>query len=244
MVAVNEPLKSSATISDYLRIARPDHWFKNIFMLPGTALALVFTGMPLQQALLPSLIALLSLCFGASANYVINEWLDAKTDQHHPVKKHRPGASRILNAQVVVAQYLILAAISLYLSLTVSYNLMFIICFFLFMGLNYNVPPVRLKDKVYLDVLSESVNNPIRLIIGWLAIVPTALPPSTILLSYWMGGAFLMAIKRFAEYRMIDDRQRAASYRKSFEVYSEDKLLVSAFFYALCSTFFLGIFLI
>ncbi len=31
-----------ATIKKYIAIARPDHWFKNIFMLPGTALALGF----------------------------------------------------------------------------------------------------------------------------------------------------------------------------------------------------------
>ena len=112
------------------------------------------------------------------------------------------------------------------------------------MGLIYNVPPIRAKDRPYLDVLTESVNNPLRLVIGWSALVVAALPPSSILLSYWMGGAFLMAIKRFAEYRMIDDPARAASYRASFAHYSEEKLLVSAFFYALCSAFFLGVFLI
>jgi len=37
------------------------------------------------------------------------------------------------------------------------------------MGLAYNVPPVRLKGWPYLDVLSESINNPIRLALGWLA---------------------------------------------------------------------------
>ena len=30
------------------------------------------------------------------------------------------------------------------------------------MGVAYNVPPVRTKDRAYLDVLSESVNNPLR----------------------------------------------------------------------------------
>ena len=32
-----------ATIKNYIAIARPDHWFKNIFMLPGTALALTMS---------------------------------------------------------------------------------------------------------------------------------------------------------------------------------------------------------
>ncbi len=28
-------------LRDYIRIARPDHWVKNIFMIPGMALAFV-----------------------------------------------------------------------------------------------------------------------------------------------------------------------------------------------------------
>jgi 4-hydroxybenzoate polyprenyltransferase len=41
-----------ATIKKYIAIARPDHWFKNIFMLPGTALALTMTTAPLNQDIL------------------------------------------------------------------------------------------------------------------------------------------------------------------------------------------------
>ena len=70
------------------------------------------------------------------------------------------------------------------------------------------------------------------------------LPPVTIVLGYWLGGAFLMAIKRYAEYRMIGDKSTAALYRKSFGQYTEQSLLISAFFYAMCSLFLCGIFII
>jgi Ca2+/Na+ antiporter len=53
-----------------------------------------------------------------------------------------------------------------------------------------------------------------------------------------------MAVKRYAEYRMIGNPERAGSYRKSFRYYTEKTLLVSAIFYALTSVFFCGIFLI
>lgn len=53
-----------------------------------------------------------------------------------------------------------------------------------------------------------------------------------------------MATKRYAEYRMIADKEIAALYRKSFRKYTEQSLLISAFFYALCSVFFCGIFMI
>ena len=53
-----------------------------------------------------------------------------------------------------------------------------------------------------------------------------------------------MAMKRYAEYRMIDDPERAGLYRKSFQSYTEQSLFLSSFFYALTTVFFLGIFLI
>ena len=53
-----------------------------------------------------------------------------------------------------------------------------------------------------------------------------------------------MAIKRYAEYRMIGNPEIAGSYRKSFSKYTEATLLCSAIFYALCSSFLVGIFLL
>ena len=86
----------------------------------------------------------------------------------------------------------------------------------LVMGLVYNVEPVRSKDKAYIDVLSESINNPLRLLLGWSAIIDSALPPISVLVSYWMGGAYLMAIKRYAEF--LDLKQIALLHlNKNFE---------------------------
>jgi 4-hydroxybenzoate polyprenyltransferase len=228
----------------YLKIARIDHWFKNVFMLPGTALALIFTGMPFSQAIIPTLIGILSVCFIASANYVINEWLDAEFDQHHPVKKNRPSVGNKLKAKYVYIEYAIFIVLGLGLGLLLPEEFMVFLVALLIMGVIYNVKPFRTKDRAYLDVLSESINNPLRFLLGWTAIVSGALPPSSALLAYWMGGAFLMGIKRYAEYRFIDDPERAGMYRKSFKVYTEEKLLISSFFYALSSAFFLGVFLI
>ena len=88
----------------------------------------------------------------------------------------------------------------------------------------------------------------IRLLLGWFIVFNAAenplLPPISMVIGYWMLGAFLMAIKRYAEYRMIGDPILAGKYRKSFKSYSEKSLLTSAFFYAMCSIFFTGIFLI
>ena len=228
----------------YLSIARPDHWFKNVFVLPGAALAFLFATVTAGEALLNTLTAVACACLLASANYIINEWLDAEFDRHHPVKRERPGARGQLDGRIVLLEYFLFAIPGLALASTQGTYFQLTAIAFLVMGLVYNVPPIRAKDKPYLDVLSEAVNNPLRLLLGWLVIIPDALPPSSVILAYWMGGAFLMAVKRYAEYRFIDDGEQAARYRASFARYSEEKLLLSAFFYALCAAFFLGVFLI
>jgi 4-hydroxybenzoate polyprenyltransferase len=231
-------------IGDLIAIARPDHWFKNVFMLPGAALALVLTHETLASELVHLVLGVLSACLIASANYTINEWLDAESDRHHPIKQQRPSVAGRLSAPLVYTQWGVLATAGLSIASAISLNFLLFSLALLLMGLVYNVKPLRTKDRHYFDVLSESINNPLRFMLGWSAIIDGVLPPSSILLAYWMGGAYLMAIKRYAEYRFIANPELAGLYRRSFRYYTQETLLASAFFYALVSAFFLGVFLI
>jgi 4-hydroxybenzoate polyprenyltransferase len=114
----------------------------------------------------------------------------------------------------------------------------------LVMGVVYNVRPLRSKDLPYVDVLSESINNPIRLLLGWYSVTSADVPPVSLLISFWMIGAFFMATKRLSEYRSLRDLAVAAAYRKSFGHYNEPRLLISMFFYVTCFALFLGVFII
>lgn len=238
------PSENSFSLRDYISIARPDHWMKNIFMLPGAGLALVIDNQAGLGNLGDLAIGIASTCLIASANYTINEYLDGKFDQFHPTKSSRATAQGRIKLPYVLIQYALLVVVGLGLASMLNPVFGIASVLLLVMGLIYNVEPVRSKDRVYIDVLSESINNPIRLVLGWAAITTIVLPPSSMLISYWMGGAYLMAIKRYAEYRMINDPERAGLYRKSFKIYTENSLFISAFYYALTSVFFLGIFLI
>ena len=233
-----------AKFKHYLAIARLDHWFKNVFMLPGIVIPWIYHAPGIDLWLLVDLlIGVLATCFIASANYVINEWLDAEFDQFHPVKKHRPSVTQGLKQNYVYLEYALFGSAGLGMTYYVGPVFFWVALFFLVMGFMYNVRPFRTKDRPYVDVISESINNPIRLTLGWLIISPETFPPSSLLVSYWFGGAFLMATKRFSEYRFINDKESASLYRKSFGFYDEQKLMVSVVFYALVSTFFLAIFL-
>ncbi|WP_119422406.1 UbiA prenyltransferase family protein [Desertibaculum subflavum] len=235
----------AATWRDRVAIARPDHWVKNVFVLPGAALAYgLAPGLPLAEALFRVAAGTVAVCLLASANYTINEWLDAEFDRHHPAKHGRPAASGRLSARAILLQWIALAATGLAIGAWIGHFFLAFAAALLVMGVVYNMRPLRTKDRPYLDVLSESINNPLRFMLGWAAVVDNVVPPSSILIAYWMGGAYLMAVKRYSEYRFIGDAARAARYRRSFRSYDEQSLLLSALFYALTSALCLGVFLI
>lgn len=229
----------------YVEIARPDHWFKNVFMLIGVILALFCQeGISFSGMFGKLIVGFVATCIVASSNYVINEILDAPLDRHHPVKRNRPIPSGRVSLPLAYAEWFMLGVIGLALAATVNLPFLLSATALLVMGLVYNVPPLRTKQLPYLDVLSESVNNPLRLLLGWFAVTSLAVPPVSLLLSYFLIGAFFMASKRFAEYRSIGDKSVASAYRRSFAFYDENRLLVSMFTYACGSALFLGVFII
>lgn len=221
-------------LSPYIEIARPDHWFKNIFMVPGMLLFFYFhPEHPPSAGDLPHiLIAILATCLIASSYYILNEILDAPRDRHHPVKKHRPVPSGKVKFGPAYVLFLLCGLSGLMMGTLISYEMVMALGALWAAGLIYNIPPVRTKDKPYLDVISEAVNNPLRMLLGWYSVGQGAPPPLSALLAYWMFGAFLMAIKRMAEYREIGDKQIAVAYRSSFAYYDAERLMVSILFYA------------
>ena len=231
-------------IKGYLEICRFDHWIKNIFVLPGTLVALAFMPHPVDAALIENLLlGLLAIGLITSSNYVVNEILDAPSDLKHPQKRLRAVPLGRVFIPFAYAQWIVLMLGGLVLSAQISKPFLIVCAALWVMGCIYNIPPLRTKDVPYLDVLSESVNNPLRMLAGWYIVNPLAFPSTNLLLSYWMLGGYLMALKRYAEFRDIADHSIAAGYRKSFKFYSEERLLVSTMFYAAASMLFLGAFI-
>jgi decaprenyl-phosphate phosphoribosyltransferase len=235
----------SGTIRDYVAIARPDHWCKNAFMVLGVLLAYFYKpGLIGWTSLGLILWAVLATCLIASSNYVLNEVLDAPTDREHPIKRQRPVAAGRIRIAIAYAEWLLLGFVGLAMAAAVNQPFFWSALLLLAMGLVYNVRPARSKDYPYVDVLTESINNPIRLLLGWFAVTAAEIPPVSLLIAYWMVGAFFMATKRFSEFRSIGDPAVAGAYRRSFRWYDERKLLVSMFFYTTCFGLFLGVFII
>ena len=241
---VGERSRQHQRLRAHLSIARPDHLVKNVFAIPGVLIPL-----SLQPQLLTwetargVVLGMLALCLVACSNYVINELLDAPTDRHHPIKRNRPAALGLVSAPAAIIQWLLMGIAGLALGAVVSPMLTAMLAALWAMGWVYNIPPVRSKDRPWLDVLSEAINNPLRLLIGWYMVPTGLIAPLSLLASYWMIGCYFMACKRFSEYRELGGAT-AGAYRRSFAHYTERTLLVSVMFYASAAMLLFGAFVV
>lgn len=235
MKATSQPnLRIMALVVNLLDVFRPKRWYRNVFMLLGTLIALRLLSISwltfFSAAYLTRFgLAFAALCLVASGNYGINEVVDADSDSQHPQKQYRAIASGRVSPRLVVGISLALYLTGMGLSaLTSSPALIGSVFLLLLSGISYNVRPIRLKDKAYVDFMAEALNNPIRFMVGWYAVAGTHhIVPASFLLDCWFIGVFLMAAKRFGEIRLIGDRQQAAKYRPSLGHYDQQRLLVS-----------------
>lgn len=227
----------------HIGIARPDYWFKNVFVIPGIVIALgTVTGVDYGDLALRIIVGLVAICLIASSNYTLNEVLDAPSDRHHLVKQHRAVPSGRVKPAAAYVQWILLfaAGMALAISITIPFALSLLALWI--MGIVYNVPPVRAKDQPYVDVLSEAINNPLRMLAGWFMVTSATMAPASLLLSYWMIGCYFMALKRYAELQSIGDRAAAGAYRRSFAHYTPERLIVAIMFFAAAAMLFFGAF--
>jgi decaprenyl-phosphate phosphoribosyltransferase len=231
-------------IRSYIRLARLDHWIKTLLVVPGIVVALALNHSRFTPQLLWKLLfGLAAASVIASSNYVLNEVMDAPFDRFHPTKCNRPIPLGQVNPSVALAQWILLAVVGFALAIPVSVPFTLSLVALWIMGCIYNIPPIRSKDIPYIDVLTEALNNPIRMFAGWLIVTPFTIAPSSLLLSYWMAGCYFMALKRYAEVLNLKTDNRLAQYRSSLAHFTAQGLLVSVMFYSCASMLFFGAFL-
>lgn len=215
----------------YLRGLRLERWPRSLAIALGSAsfsfLHRDSFGVFLPEAIAARLLlAFLLTWIISTANYVVNEIVDAPFDAHHPVKRFRP----LVQGEIKKVPFALLGGALMVVGLGGAWILFsraffFAVLALLLAGFIYNVRPIRTKDIPFLDAISESANNPIRFLIGWFAFAPSHLwPPLSLLAGWWAFGNFLMTAKRLSEFRLL--KEKAADYRLSHKRYSKTELLL------------------
>jgi decaprenyl-phosphate phosphoribosyltransferase len=215
----------------YLRGLRLERWPRSLAIALGSASLFslhrdILATFPPGAIAARLLLAFLLTWIISTANYVVNEIVDAPFDAHHPVKRFRP----LVQGEIKKVPFALLGAALMVVGLGGAWILFsraffFAVLALLLAGFVYNVRPIRTKDIPFLDAISESANNPIRFLIGWFAFAPPRLwPPVALLAGWWAFGNFLMTAKRLSEFRLL--KEKAANYRLSHKRYSRTELLL------------------
>jgi 4-hydroxybenzoate polyprenyltransferase len=195
---------------DYIRLLRPRQWLKNVFVFAGLIFSRQFFDL---YSIEKSIFAFIVFSILSSSGYIINDVLDYKEDQAHPVKSKRPIAA----GKVGKGQAAVIAFFLLLLSFIGAYMLG---CKFLYICLVYSILMVTysigIKNIVILDVLFVAIGYVLRAIAG--AVVIAVEISSWLLLCTLLIALFLAISKRRTEIVLLGDG--AARHRKILSQYS------------------------
>lgn len=193
---------------------RIPQWIKNLILFAG----LIFSKKVFQwEALEKVIFAFFLFSLVASAQYVLNDYLDREEDARHPEKKKRPLASGELDAGLALAITGIILPFALIGSYILSPIFFALTLFYLLFNILYSKV---LKHLVILDVMSISIGFVIRAIAG--AVVIQVSFSHWLLLCTFMLSLFWGFSKRRGEIQILAGD--AGKHRKILSEYSIDFL--------------------
>ncbi|MCG2616836.1 decaprenyl-phosphate phosphoribosyltransferase [Terrimonas sp. NA20] len=165
----------------YIKLLRPKHWAKNLFLFIPLFFAGEFLNFEKISQILLGFIAFSAI---ASSIYILNDYRDIEDDRKHPKKKFRPLASGAVSkpAALVIAAILIVGGFGL--AYFIRDKFMFVLGIYFFINVGYSF---GLKNVAILDI--------ILLAAGFVLRVKGGSVISNIALSEWIViMVFLLAV--------------------------------------------------
>jgi decaprenyl-phosphate phosphoribosyltransferase len=165
----------------YLKLLRPSHWAKNLFLY----IPLFFAGEIFNfQKVLELFLAFMAFSLVASSIYIINDYKDVEADRLHPVKKNRPIASGAVSKPAALVIFVVCLLIGGALAWYVRPKFVFVLSIYFIINLLYTF---GLKNISILDILILSTGFVLRVKAGGVA--------GNIAVSEWlMIMVFLLAL--------------------------------------------------
>ncbi|WP_341836084.1 decaprenyl-phosphate phosphoribosyltransferase [Chitinophaga pollutisoli] len=201
----------------YLKLLRPKHWAKNLFLF----IPLFFAGEIFQMEKL-KILGLAFVCFSlvASSIYVINDYMDIEADRAHPKKKSRPLASGAVSPSAGLAVFVLTVLLGFGLAYFISYKFMFVLGIYFLLNLGYSF---GLKNISILDILILASGFVLRVKAGGVA--------GDVAISEWLNiMVFLLAVfMAFAKRRddVLHKLESGKDLRKASKGYNLDFLNAS-----------------
>ena len=197
-------------LRDYIRLLRPKHWIKNIFVLAG----IVFGKQLLVgESVLVALQGFVCFCGLSSVAYILNDLRDREADRQHPTKNKRPLAAGSVKAGPAAALAIILAVGCLAWSARLDWKFAAIGLAYLVLNMAYTV---WLKNQAIVDVIAISLGFVLRAVAG-VVLLEAELSPWLIVCTFCLC-LFLGFGKRRGELNELGER--ASTFRKVHELYT------------------------
>lgn len=193
----------------YIQLLRPKQWLKNLMLLfPPLFAGVLFTPTFLHNLFIP----FLTFCLASSANYAINDALDAEKDACHPVKKNRPIPSGAISIRTAFTLGTSLFIVAIIMGLTISIPFLFILLGYVLLSSAYSF---WLKNIPVVDIFCVSAGFLLRLHAGGTAFnIPIS---DWLFLTVFLLSIFLSLGKRIAEKQLLQNE--CAHHRPVLEEY-------------------------
>ncbi|MEQ1745598.1 MAG: decaprenyl-phosphate phosphoribosyltransferase [Saprospiraceae bacterium] len=197
------------TLRQFVRLARVEHWVKNLFLFIPAFFAARLSEEPILQH---AVIGFLAFSLTASSVYVLNDLVDAPQDRNHPHKRNRPIASGAVGKRTAVLVLLALLGGGLALAATLGPVFLLICAAYAAINALYSF---SLKHIAIVDICLIATGFLMRVFAGGAA--------TGVAVSHWLIVlTFLLALilglaKRRGEYVIATDGQ---TFRRALEGYN------------------------
>ncbi len=195
----------------YVKLARPSHWTKNVFVFVPVIFSLKLLKAP---EAIPNVLAFTAFCAGTSAVYVFNDLHDMALDMNHPVKKNRPVASGKISVKSAWIFFTILLLIASVLSVMANLNVAMVLEAYVAMNVLYSL---YLKNMVIIDVMVIAVGFILRIMAG--SVATKVYLSSWILLTTFSIALFIGFAKR--RHEIVSLGENASDHRKVLSMYNK-----------------------
>ena len=158
---------------EWLRLARPKQWPKNLLLFAGLLFSGRFRDTPALlkagdvsgalRAPGQALLGFIAFIFLSASVYALNDVRDADEDRGHPVKRHRPVAGGRISFREAVVLGLVWALLGIFLGSLLGGPFLFLALGYLALSILYSL---WTKHQVILDVMSLAAGFVLRAAAG------------------------------------------------------------------------------
>jgi 4-hydroxybenzoate polyprenyltransferase len=204
---------------DLLRILRPVHWIKNIFVFAALVFGRRLFG-PVGEtawAVAQAVGAFVCFSLASSAMYVFNDIMDRRTDSIHPERRSRPIAAGTVTVPAASIVALVCGALALAGGLLLSPLLAVILLAYMALMIPYSL---GLKRIMILDCAVIAAGFSLRAVAGAVAI-DVVISPWLVICTFALT-LFLAFSKRRGEIAQLQENSEA--FRKTLGEYTPELL--------------------